>query len=96
MSHPRTVAFTVIASMSLQGLRKVRLELGESVLSWARVCSVSLPPSWPVWTAACRSWRWTFPLSGANWRCGLVRDAVFSPDDPDLKTALHDLTRGRA
>ena len=88
-------AFTVIASMSLQGLRKVRLELGESVLVMGQgllgifaTQLARLDGGLPVVAL-------DFSPERRQLALRLGADAVFSPDDPDLKTALHDLTRGR-
>lgn len=88
-------AFTVIASMSLQGLRKVRLELGESVLVMGQgllgifaTQLARLDGGLPVVALDFSPERRQLALQ-------LGADAVFAPDDASLKPALLDLTRGR-
>lgn len=86
--------FAVTAAMGLQGVRKVRPELGESVA----VMGLGL-----LGLAAVRCARLSgaLPLVAVDFneaRRGIARgfgaDHVFSPDEPDLVPKIRDLTNG--
>lgn len=92
---PEEAVFAVIGCMGLQGVRKVRVELGESlmVMGLGLLGQVALQ-------AAARSG--AFPCIGLDFnphRRELAlkhgADAAFSPDEPDLARKIQDVTQGR-
>jgi 2-desacetyl-2-hydroxyethyl bacteriochlorophyllide A dehydrogenase len=88
-------AFTFIASMSLQGLRKVRLELGESVMIMGQgllgifaTQLTRLSGGMPVIALDFNEKRRQLALA-------LGADYAFRPDEPALKEQILSVTRGR-
>ena len=90
----RDAVFAVTAAMGLQGIRKVRPELGESVavmglglLGLAAVRCAHLSGAFPLIALDFNKKRRTIAKEfGA--------DFVFSPDEPELKRKIQDLTHG--
>lgn len=87
--------FCVVAAMGLQGLRKVRLELGES-------CLVMGQGLLGVFALQCARLSGAVPLLAMDFvperrarACEFGADAAWSPDDPALADALRQLTDGR-
>ncbi len=94
-TDPLNAAFTVIAAMSLQGIRKARVELGESVLveglgllGMFAVQLAKLDGAIPVIATDFCAERRKLALQ-------LGADYVFSPDDPELAAGIHAITDGR-
>ncbi len=90
-----SAVFTVIASMSLQGLRKVRLELGESVMIMGQgllgifaTQLAGLSGGSPVVALDFNRERRELALT-------LGADYAFVPDDPAIKEQIMSVTRGR-
>ena len=88
-------AFVVIAAMGLQGVRKLRLELGESaliiglgLLGVFAVQSAALSGAIPVIVTDFDARRRALALS-------LGADHAFAPDQPDLAERIRELTGGR-
>ncbi len=88
-------AFTVIASMALQGLRKTRLELGESVL----IMGQGLLGIFATQLARLDGGLPVVAMDFNPQRRELARqlgaDYVFAPDEPELAAKIKKITRGR-
>jgi len=88
-------AFVVIGAMGLQGVRKLRLEMGESalvvglgILGVFAVQAASLSGAIPVIATDFDKRRRELALS-------LGADHAFGPDEPDLADKVRELTGGR-
>lgn len=88
-------AFVVIASMSLQGVRKARLELGESVL----VAGLGILGLFAVQLARLSGGLPVLALDFSEARRRLAgalgADRAFSPDEAGLADRVREATRGR-
>ncbi|MBQ9335959.1 MAG: zinc-binding alcohol dehydrogenase [Lentisphaeria bacterium] len=87
--------FCVVGCMGFQGVRRCRPEFGESLM----VMGLGLLGQFAVQTARLSG---CFPVIGLDFieaRRDIARtlgaDAVFSPDDPDLRKQIMELTSGR-
>lgn len=88
-------SFTVIAAMGLQGVRKLRLEIGESaaviglgILGMFAVQAAVLSGATPVITT-------DFDPERRDLARQFGADEAFAPDDPELPEKVRALTRGR-
>lgn len=94
-ADPLEAAFTVIAAMSLQGVRKARIELGEAVL----VEGLGLLGIFAVELAKLDGALTVIATDFEEKRRGLAlalgADLVFSPDDPELAEKVKSATGGR-
>ena len=91
----REAIFCVVGCMGFQGVRRCRPEFGESLM----VMGLGLLGQFAVQTARLSG---CMPVIGLDFiaeRRGIARklgaDAVFSPDDPELKDKILELTGGR-
>lgn len=88
--------FAIVAAMGLQGLRKLRTELGESVV----VMGLGLLGSFALQCARLSGAVPLLGIDGAESRRRLAiqvgADAVFHHETPDLAAKIIDLTRGGA
>lgn len=98
IEHPALPAeeavFSIVAAMGLQGLRKVRPELGESVMVMGQGLL-------GIFALQCARLSGAFPLIVLDFnprRRELARelgaDYAFSPDEPELEKRIVELTRG--
>lgn len=88
--------FCIVAAMGFQGLRKMRMELGESVM----VMGLGLLG---MFALQCARLSGAYPLIAVDFAenrrriaCELGADIAFSPDAPNLAESIVSLTRGGA
>lgn len=86
--------FSIVAAMGLQGLRKVRPELGESVMIMGQGLL-------GLFALQCAHLSGAFPLIALDFNperrklaLELGADHAFSPDEPELEKRIAELTRG--
>ena len=86
--------FSIVAAMGLQGLRKVRPELGESVMVMGQGLL-------GIFALQCARLSGAFPLIAFDFNPArrklaleLGADYAFSPDEPELEKRIMELTRG--
>ena len=86
--------FSIVAAMGLQGLRKVRPELGESVMIMGQGLL-------GIFALQCARLSGAFPLIALDFNPARRRlalelgaDYAFSPDEPELEKRIMELTRG--
>ncbi|MDW7657720.1 MAG: zinc-binding alcohol dehydrogenase [Bacillota bacterium] len=92
---PLEAAFTVIASMSMQGLRKVRLELGESIMIMGQGLLGIFATQLARLSGGLPVMALDFNQKRRELAVALGADYAFQPDDPDLKEKIMSVTRGK-
>lgn len=93
--EPAEAAFTVIAAMSLQGVRKARIELGESVLIEGLGILGILAAQLAKLNGAIPVIATDFSAERRKLALGLGADFAFSPDEPELPAKVREATGGR-
>lgn len=87
--------FCIVAAMGLQGLRKLRLELGESCLVMGQGLLGAFALQCARLSGALPLLAMDFVAERRERACRFGADAAWSPDDPALSDAIRQLTDGR-
>lgn len=92
---PLDAAFTVIGSMGLQGTRKAKLELGESVLVMGLGILGMFAVNGAHWSGGLPVIAVDFSAERRKKALEFGADAALSPDDPEFAEKIRELTGGR-
>lgn len=92
---PLEAAFTVIAAMSLQGVRKARIELGEAALIEGLGLLGVFAAQLAKLSGAVPVMVTDFDAARRKLALELGADFAFSPDDPELPAKVREATDGR-
>lgn len=93
--EPLEAAFTVIAAMSLQGVRKAQIELGEAALIEGLGLLGIFAAQLAKLSGAIPVIVTDFDATRRKLALELGADFAFSPDDPELSAKVRNVTNGR-